>query len=653
MSSATMSDRPADSRSRIRLLSETTVNRIAAGEVIERPAAAVKELVENALDAGARRITVALVGGGIERIEVTDDGCGMTAEELGLCVLRHATSKLTDDNLIRINTLGFRGEALPSIGAAARLEVTSRPRGIDGDHASAITVEGGAVGAVVPAAGAPGTRIVVRDLFFATPARRKFLKHPRTEAEHAEAVVRRLAMAAPATAFRLENEGRVIFDLPAQERAPRVAALLGAEAAAAMLPVREVRAIARNAAGGEGQDTAPGELLLSGYMCAPTISRMTAAAQGLVVNGRPVADPVLRTAVRVAYRDVIAHGRHPVVALWLDLPPDELDVNVHPAKTELRFRDPAAVRSLVIGALSRVLSGAAGVDVPGPGLMQHRPALNLAWSRPPPRNGIRALPLPGFPHTPSNPPGMSDAVSLPTYGPGEGGAPEPVPSSGFSGAERAAGALNLAAAPAARMMSMPGAASDYPLGAAVAQVLDTYIIAVAADGTLILVDQHAAHERLTHETIRSRMLEGGAPGQPLLLPAVVELAEADASRLLARAADLARLGLEIESFGPGAVLVRALPAALGAPEPAPLIRDIADELAELDETMALSARLDAVIARMACHGSIRAGRRLGQAEMDALLRQMEATPRAATCSHGRPTFLRLSKAEIESLFGRR
>jgi DNA mismatch repair protein MutL len=377
---------------------------------------------------------------------------------------------------------------------------------------------------------------------------------------------------------------------------------------------------------------------------------MTGAAQGLVVNGRPVADPVLKIAVRVAYRDVIAHGRHPVVALWLDLPPEELDVNVHPAKTELRFRDPAAVRSLVIGALGRVLAGAAGTDVPGPGfaisgLAGHRPPLHLAWSRPA-RGGIRALPLPGFPPMPA---GMSETVAMPGYGP-EFGSP----------ATGSAGVLDLAASPAARILPSPGPdglherqGTEYPLGAAVAQVLDTYIIAVAADGNLILVDQHAAHERLTHEAIRARMLDGGAAGQPLLLPAVVDLPEADTHRLLARADDLARLGLEIESFGPGAVLVRALPAALGAPEPAPLIRDIADELADLDETVTLSARLDAVIARMACHGSIRAGRRLGHAEMDALLRKMEATPRAATCSHGRPTFLRLSKNEIETLFGRR
>jgi len=675
-------------QSRIRLLPETTVNRIAAGEVIERPAAAVKELIENALDAGARRISVVLAGGGIDRIEVTDDGSGMTAEELGLAVLRHATSKLADDNLIRIDTLGFRGEALPSIGAAARLEITSRRR--DADHANSITVEGGAVGQVMPAPGAPGTRIVVRDLFFATPARRKFLKNPRTEAEHAEAVVRRLAMAAPDTAFRLENEGRVVFDLPAQERASRVAALLGAEAAAAMLPVREARALRGDEPASEPQATAEGELgehrkvhpptremVLSGYMCAPAVSRMTGVAQGLVVNGRPVADPVLKTAVRVAYRDVIAHGRHPVVALWLDLPAEELDVNVHPAKTELRFRDPAAVRSLVIGALGRVLAGAAGTDMPGPGLMRHRPSSRLTWPGPAVRGGIRALPLPGFPEGPmippeglTMPPGVSEVVAVPADGPNLGWSParDFEPSAGAPGNAAVAGAavwhggspggaqagaLNFSASPAARTVPAPVAGQDYPLGAAVAQVLDTYIIAVAADGTLILVDQHAAHERLTHEAIRTRMLDGGAPSQPLLLPAVVDLPEADASRLLSRAEDLARLGLEIESFGPGAVLVRALPAALGAPEPAPLVRDIADELAELDETMALSARLDAVIARMACHGSIRAGRRLGQPEMDALLRQMEATPRAATCSHGRPTFLRLSRAEIETMFGRR
>jgi DNA mismatch repair protein MutL len=542
----------------------------------------------------------------------------MDAEELALAVQRHATSKLTDDNLVRIATLGFRGEALPSIGAAARLSITSRA--VPADHANTITVEGGAVSEVTPAAGPRGTSVVVRDLFYATPARRKFLKIPRTEADHAEAMVRRLALTAPEVAFRLEIDGRSAFDLPAQPRAARVAALLGPDAASALLPVEGTR----------------GELRLSGYICSPAVHRATGAAQGLVVNGRPVADPVLKSAVRVAYRDVIAAGRFPVVALYLDLPPEELDVNVHPAKSEVRFRDANAIRSLVIGSISRVLAGGAGTGVPAPGLMQHRPSLHLAYSRPP-GGGIRALPLPGMGAGMGSgiPLGMSPGMP---FGTPTGMAEAPLP---FS------------MGPTARVLPVTAPLPDHPLGAPVAQVLDTYVIAVASDGALVLVDQHAAHERLTHEAIRAQMLGGGVRSQPLLLPAVVDLPHSDAARLLARADELARLGLEIEAFGSGAVLVRALPAALGAPEPAPLLRDLADELAELEETTALASRLDAVIARLACHGSIRAGRRLNAAEMDALLRQMEATPRAATCSHGRPTFLKLSKAEIEKLFGRR
>ena len=603
--------------SRIRLLSETTVNRIAAGEVIERPAAAVKELVENALDAGATRIAVALREGGIARIEVTDDGIGMSAAELALAVQRHATSKLTDDNLVQISTLGFRGEALPSIGAAARLSITSRPRdAARGDAAATISVEGGRVLDVAPAAGAPGTRVVVSDLFFATPARRKFLKNPRTEADHAEEAVRRLAFAASGVAFRLESEGRVVFDLPGQDRQARIAALLGPDAAAAFVPVEAERGVMR----------------LSGLACAPSITRATGAAQALVVNGRPVADPVLRTAVRVAYRDVIAAGRFPVVALFIELPAEELDVNVHPAKTELRFRDAAAIRSLVIGGLRAALSGGAGGGLaasPDVGTAYApRPALHLLQSRRPPA-AWRPPPLPGMEPAP------------------------PHPKMGHSGTGFAEARLPLAAGPAGRVLPPMEPQPDHPLGAPLAQVLDTYVIAVASDGSLVLVDQHAAHERLTHEAIREQMLTGGVRSQPTLTPAVVDLSPSDAARLLARAGDLARLGLEIEGFGPGAILVRALPAALGAPEPAPLLRDLADEFAEMDEAVSLDARLDAVIARLACHGSIRAGRRLTQPEMDHLLRQMEATPRAATCSHGRPTFLKFSKAEIEKLFGRR
>ncbi|MBN8889585.1 MAG: DNA mismatch repair endonuclease MutL, partial [Rhodospirillales bacterium] len=570
---------------RIRMLPEATVNRIAAGEVIERPAAAARELVENALDAGATRIAVAIDGGGIDRIEVVDDGSGMTDEELALAVQRHATSKLADDTLVHILTLGFRGEALPSIGAAARLSITSRPAGAD--HAASIRVEGGAVGEPAPAAGPPGTRVVVRDLFFATPARRKFLKTPRAEADATEAAIRRLALAAPGVAFRLESDGRVAFDLPAQDRQARVAALLGPDAAAALLEV----------------DGGRGDMRLTGFIGAPTVSRATAAAQALVVNGRPVTDPLLRTAVRVAYRDVIAYGRHPVVALFLDLPPEELDVNVHPAKAEVRFRDAAGVRGLVIATLARTLAGGA--------ILGTAPSVQVRLDADRPM---------GRPQ--SSRPGLSLHA-----------APRPHAPQGFAEA-----LLPMEAAPAARVLPAPdrfhgpfsaaAPATAYPLGAPVAQVLDTYVIAVAADGSLVLVDQHAAHERLTHEDIRAQLLDGGVRSQKLLLPGVVDLPPADAQRLLARAGELAQLGLEIEAFGPGAVLVRALPAVLGAPDPGPLLRDLADEFAEMDEATALDARLDAVVARLACHGSIRAGRRLAGPEMDALLRRMEATPRA-------------------------
>jgi DNA mismatch repair protein MutL len=576
--------------SRIRLLSETTVNRIAAGEVIERPAAATKELVENALDAGATRIVVCLDGGGIDRLEVTDNGIGMSEDELALCVLRHATSKLTDETLVRITTLGFRGEALPSIGAAARLQITSRTR--EADNACVINVEGG----------------------------------------HVSAVVRRLALSAPHVAFRLELDGRVAFELPVQERINRVAALLGPDAAAVMLPVHEERAIA-------GRDGAEGVLRIGGYLCAPSVTRATPVAQTLIVNNRPVADPVLRTAVKVGYRDVIAFGRHAIVVLYLDVPPDELDVNVHPAKTELRFRDAAAIRSLVIGSLRRALGAGTGhvVAMPSfgaaaaaysdsfpdsvPGGFTGRPALT-SWARP----GRPSYPAPSLSLT-------------------AGGAP-------YSAA-LAEAQLPLMAGPAARQIAALAPSPDFPLGAPVAQVLDTYIIAVAADGSLVLVDQHAAHERLTHEAIRTQILDGAVRTQPLLLPAVVDMPQGDVARLVARTTELARLGLDLEEFGPGAILVRALPAVLGTTEPGPLLRDLADEFADMDEQTTLSARLDAVIARMACHGSIRAGRKLGQAEMSALLRQMEDTPRAATCSHGRPTVLKLSKADIEKMFGRR
>ncbi len=597
----------------IRRLSERVINRIAAGEVIERPAAAVKELVENALDAGARRIAVSLRDGGITRIEVVDDGTGMTADALALAVERHCTSKLLDETLVRVDTLGFRGEALPSIGAAARLCLTSRPNGVASGEAWRLRVEGGRLHPAEPCAGPPGTQVLVEDLFFATPARRKFLKSPRVEAAHAEIAVRRLALAAPQVAFRLEVDGRVLLDLPGQARAARVLALLS----------------------DEGGDSVPQGLLavegerdgmrLSGHACGPAVHRATVNGQFLVVNNRPVADPVLRAAVRVAYRAVMEQGRHAVVALFLDIPPDRLDVNVHPAKTELRFADAAAVRALVIGSLGRALGTGAGPAGVGAGLPTPRRPGPAIWYPP------------------------------------EQAAPAPATGGGFAEARLAFGT-----APAARVLpaawpeAVPAAepVDSHPLGAPVAQVLDTYVIAVAADGGLVLVDQHAAHERLTHEALREQYLDGTIRSQRLLLPEVVDLPPRDGARLLEHAGSLAAFGIEIEPFGGGSVLLRALPALLGNPDPVALLRDLAeelgaDELLTPEQAGSLAGRLDAVIARMACHGSIRAGRRLLPEEMHRLLRQMEATPRAATCSHGRPTFLKLSRAEIERMFGRR
>ncbi|GGG37626.1 DNA mismatch repair protein MutL [Caldovatus sediminis] len=608
----------------IRLLPETTANRIAAGEVVERPAAAVKELVENALDAGATRIQVTLEEGGIARILVEDDGCGMDAADLALCVERHATSKLPEEAaLFRIATLGFRGEALPSIGAVARLSLTSRPRGAAEAHR--ITVEAGRASPVGPAAGPPGTRVEVRDLFFATPARRRFLRAPRTEAEHAIEAVRRLALAWPEVAFRVVSDGREALALAsAADRTARVRDLLGAEFAAAAVPVR-----------GAWMD-----LALEGLAALPAYTRATAAEQHLVVNRRPVRDPLLRTALRVAYRGLVAAGRHPVAALFLDLPPEAVDVNVHPMKTELRFREAERVRGALIAALRRALEVGAGAAVRGAALPPPSAAAADADARAA-ASADFALAAPARPA----PAGFAEAPALPL---GFGGAGTDRHGGAAAGLPpRADGA---AAGPAA------APAGDRPLGRPLAQILETYILAEAPDGALILVDQHAAHERLTHEALRAQLLAGGVRSQPLLLPAVVALPPADVARLLAEAGTLARLGLEVEPFGPGAVLVRALPALLGTPDPAPLLRDLADELAETDaagEAPALAGRLDAAIARLACHGSVRAGRRLTEAEMAALLRAMEATPRAATCSHGRPTVLRLGRGEFERLFGRR
>ncbi|MEN9500518.1 MAG: hypothetical protein RIS83_2338 [Pseudomonadota bacterium] len=585
-------------RPAIRLLPETTANRIAAGEVVERPAAALKEIVENALDAGARRIAVTIEGGGMDRILVEDDGIGMGPEDLALAVERHATSKLPEEaTLFRIATLGFRGEALPSIGAVARLTITSCPR--DGT-AHRISVEGGAKSEVAPASGAPGTRVEVRDLFFATPARRKFLRHPRTEAEHAVEAVRRLALAWPEVTFRVESDGREVLSLPAADQDGRIRQVLGPDFAAAAVPV----------------ETVSERLDIAGLAALPSHNRATTLGQHLVVNRRPVRDPLLRVALRVAYRDVIPQGRHPAAALFLQVPPESVDVNVHPIKTELRFRDGEAVRGALISALRKALAIGAGNTVAVPAFTPSAPASGFS----------EALPV------------------LPQFMPRPAGLPQPRLPLGF----RPPSLPPPAPEPAA-----PALDAAHPLGRAIAQFLDTYIVAEAADGALVLVDQHAAHERLTHEALSAQLRDGGVRTQPLLVPAVVDMPPADAARLLGAAEALARLGLEIEGFGAGAVLVRSLPALLGTADPAPLLRDMAEELAEDAESTALERKLDAAIARLACHSSIRAGRRLNAAEMDALLRQMEATPRAATCSHGRPTVLKLDAAALERMFGRR
>ncbi|MBS1053204.1 DNA mismatch repair endonuclease MutL [Gluconobacter kondonii] len=604
------------SRPTIRRLSGHVIDLIAAGEVIERPAAALKELVENAIDSGATRIVVALRAGGTDRIDVTDNGCGMSPVELELAVERHCTSKLQDDHLVQIRTLGFRGEALPSIGASARLSITSRTP--ESDTAWCIRVDGGVITPPQPASGPVGTRIVVTDLFFATPARRKFLKSARVESGHAESVMRRLALSAPHCAMRVLLDDKVLFDLPEQSPISRAASILDTTPDT-LIPLDEQR----------------GAVRLSGFACGPARTRATGSGQFILVNNRPVTDPMLRTAIRVAYRPVIERGRFPVMALHLKVPLERLDVNVHPAKTELRFADEAEIRSLVIGGLGRALGhgskGGGGIHA------SFAPRSSIVYPpRPPePRETVTSLPL---------------QTTLPTASAPQ--TPQAASRQGFAETDPAF-------APAARAPQQPEALDPaFPLGASIAQVFDTYILALAPDGDLILVDQHAAHERLTHERLREQYASGGTlRAQALLLPEVVDLPRREAEALMARAEDLAKLGIDLESFGTGSVLLRSVPALLGAKDIQGLLKDVADELAgdpDLDaaNTGSFAHHLDAILARMACHGSIRAGRRLKPEEMDALLREMERTPRANTCSHGRPTWLRLTRRELERLFGR-
>lgn len=595
----------------IRRLPEHLVNRIAAGEVVERPASALKELVENAIDAGAARIAVRIAGGGIDLIEVTDDGCGMSPSDMALALERHATSKLPDERIEAVETLGFRGEALPSIASVARLTMESRPRGSVGWMR---TVDNGRVEAEGPAAIPPGTRIRVEGLFARVPARRKFLRTPRAEFGACLDAVRRLAMARPDIAFSLEHDGRRALSVQGGETQPeRVAGLVDRALAENSVAIDYVR---------EG-------MRLGGVAGLPTFNRGIADHQYLFVNGRPVKDRLLAGAVRGAYGEMLARDRHAVVALFLDVPPDQIDVNVHPAKTEVRFRDPALARGLIVGGLRRSL------DAAGHRVVQRPQADALAaWQQ--------------EPLAPAMPEGALFAAAAAA---GQGTTPyEPVPSfheprTSFFTPPPLQARAEVAEAPVPATVS-------HPLGVARGQVAKTYIVAEAEDG-LVLVDQHAAHERLVLERMRRALAQGGVAAQALLLPEVVELDEPACDRLEERSAELAEFGLELERFGPRAMLVRATPAMLGKSDIVGLVTDLADELAAHDTAFSLKERIDHVAATMACHGSVRAGRVLSVAEMNALLREMEVTPHSGQCNHGRPTWVKLSMTDVEKLFGRK
>jgi DNA mismatch repair protein MutL len=594
---------------KIRRLSEGTVNRIAAGEVVERPAAAIKELVENAMDAGATRIDIAAANGGADLLLVEDDGIGMSADDLRLAIERHATSKLPvmggEDDLSHIVTMGFRGEALPSIGAVARLTLASRT--VVGEAAE-IRVDGGTVEGPRPAAfranGQHGTRAEVRELFYATPARLKFLKSTRSEDLAITDIVKRLAMARPDIGFTLTLDGRKAIDLPAEPdlmdgRLPRLARIMGRDFG---------DNAARVEAGREG-------VTLSGYAGLPTYNRANAAMQFLFVNGRPVRDKLLVGAVRGAYADLLARDRHPALALFLDCDPAFVDVNVHPAKTEVRFRDAGLVRGLIVGALKQALSEAghrASTTVAGSALDSFRSG--AAFHRPAPYPSSSPFAATGF--------------------------REPAPQM-------------FDAAMSARVEDAPSTPQEnYQLGVARAQLHETYVVAQTADG-IVIVDQHAAHERLVYERMKKALANGGVARQPLLIPEVVELDPSEVTRVAARTAELAELGLVIEEFGSDAVVVREVPAMLGKLDVKGLVRDLADEIAETGNALSLKERLEEVSGTLACHMSVRAGRRLNADEMNALLREMEATPHSGQCNHGRPTYVELKLADIEKLFGRR
>ncbi len=617
MSSA--SPKIAPKRPVIRQLDEAAINRIAAGEVVERPASAVKELVENALDAGARRIDVAYADGGKTLIRVTDDGCGMAPGDLPLALSRHATSKIDGSDLLDIHTFGFRGEALPSLGAVGSLTITSRA---EGHEAARLRVDGGRMGEVTPAALGKGTIVELRGLFQATPARLKFLRSDRAEARAIGDVVRRLAMAEPGVGFTLSDvsgggEGRVLFRAEPESGemfdalSGRLARILGREFAENALRIDASRAGFR----------------LTGFAALPTYSRGAAVAQYLFVNGRPVRDKQLTGALRAAYFDFLSRDRHPAAALFLSCDPHLVDVNVHPAKAEVRFREPGVVRGLIISALRHALAEAG-----------HRASTTVA------AGVLGAMRPEARPGTPVNPrPGQQALTTAyqmqrPAHPATPGFAETALPSARFEPAPD------------------PGEAAEptgerLPLGAARAQIHENYIIAQTETG-MVIVDQHAAHERLVYERLKRQMAENGVAAQALLIPEIVELSADDATRLLAIADDLARLGLGIEPFGPGAIAVRETPAILGPVNASALLADILDELTDQGESLSLAARIEAVLSRMACHGSVRAGRRMTAEEMNALLREMEATPHSGQCNHGRPTYVELKLADIERLFGR-
>ena len=591
-------DRPV-----IRTLDEGAINRIAAGEVVERPASAVKELVENALDAGARRISVDIADGGKTLIRVTDDGHGMTGDDLPLAVSRHATSKIDGSDLLNIHSFGFRGEALASLGSVGRLTITSRVPGMEGAQ---IAVTGGRMAPVRPAALTRGTVVEVRDLFYATPARLKFLRSDRAEVQAIADVIRRLAMAEPMVGFALtdcsDGAARVMFRADAENGdlfdglRGRLGGILGADFIQNALPV----------------DIERDGMRLLGFAALPTYSRGSSAQQHVFVNGRPVLDRMLLGALRAAYFDVLSRDRYPAAVLDLVCDPERVDVNVHPAKSEVRFREPEAARSLIITGLRGVLSGAghrASSTVAGETLAAMRPAPHL-WGRPQPSQAARDANL---------------AAQAP---------------------------MGFAESPAMRPVEPAPDTLAYPLGAARAQIHDNYIVAQTATG-MIIVDQHAAHERLVYERLKAQMATHGIAAQALLIPEIVELSPTDCARLLDVAADLAQLGLSVESFGGTAIVVRETPAILGAVNAAALLRDILDELADVGDSTLIRAKIDAVLSRMSCHGSIRSGRQMRVEEMNALLREMEVTPLSGQCNHGRPTYVELQLHDIERLFGRR